>query len=156
MDSGPEYGNADSVCRKMKSMNWINGIVVPGHGVASGRAEDCPYPGGSIALQQPFFKAAGLDLLPYFSGTLNVDLAPVIPNPERIVFDGRLRWVESLEERFVISSIDLEVDGRRYAGLWYYPHPETKVCHFQRNTVVELLLPWINGLKAGMTVKVGF
>jgi hypothetical protein len=137
-------------------MDWIAGTIVAGYGVASGKAENCPFPGGSIHMQLPFFKAAGIDLSRYFTGTLNVDLAPYIPAPKRVVFDGKLRWLDDLEERFVISLVEFEANEHRYSGVWYYPHPETKVDHFQRNTVVELLMPWIDGLKTGQAVKVGF
>ena len=137
-------------------MKWFPGLIVAGYGVASGRAENCPFPGGSIRLQQPFFAAAGIDLSQYHLATLNVDLAPHVARPTAVVFDGRLRWHGDLEEHFVLSKIALQVDGQRYAGLWYYPDPATKVDHFQRPSVVELLLPWIEGLSTGTPVEVGF
>ncbi len=137
-------------------MKWFSGKVAPGHGVASGRADDCPFPGGSIRVQQPFFMGQGIDLSHYFSGTLNVDMAPHKPQLAFPVFDGVLRWFGSLEEHFVLSKIALEVDGQRYFGLWYYPDPATKVDHFQSASVVELLLPWISGLQTGAAVNVGF
>ena len=55
---------------------WIEGRLVAGHGVASGRAADSPYPAGSIALQAPLFTAHGLDLAPYLPATLNLSFAP--------------------------------------------------------------------------------
>ena len=132
-------------------MAWLDGVVIAGHGVASGRAADSPYPAGSIALQQPHFLAAGIDLAPYFSGTLNVDLAPHHPQlqPSRIVFDGMLHWYGDITERFILARIDCRLAGRELEGLWYYPHPETKPAHFQRDTVVELLLPYVHGIAAG-------
>jgi hypothetical protein len=137
-------------------MKWLTGKIVAGYGVASGRAKDCPFPGGSIRLQQPFFAAAGIDLSPYHLATLNVDLALHVAQQAAVVFDGRLRWHADLEEHFVLSKIALQVDGQRYAGLWYCPDPATKVDHFQRPSVVELLLPWIDGLSTGTPVEVGF
>jgi hypothetical protein len=47
--------------------------LVAGHGVASGRAATSPYPAGTIHLQAPFFAARGIDLAPYFAGTLNLE-----------------------------------------------------------------------------------
>jgi hypothetical protein len=137
-------------------MEWLDGIVIAGHGVASGRAADSPYTAGSIVLQQPHFLEAGIDLSPYFSGTLNVDLAPHMPRLQRIVFDGMLHWHGDITERFVLACIDCRVAGREVEGLWYYPHPETKPAHFQRDTVVELLLPYIEGIAAGDAVSVRF
>jgi hypothetical protein len=130
------------------------GKIIAGYGVASGRALDCPYPGGSIRLQQPFFQARGVDISGYFAGTVNVDLAPHALYPTGDVFDGVLQWFEGLEEHFLLSTVELEVKGQVYSGLWYYPDPATKVVHFQHATVVELLMPWIQGLATGDIVKV--
>ncbi|SNS83595.1 hypothetical protein SAMN06265795_107116 [Noviherbaspirillum humi] len=139
----------------MLRFHWINGIVVAGYGVASGNGADTRYPGGTIRLQQPFFLARGIDLSPYFPGTLNVDVAPLAPVPQAPVFDEVLRWHGDIEERFLLSPVELEHHGRRYAGLWYYPHPDTKPAHFQKPTVVELLLPRIERIETGADVKVG-
>ena len=139
-----------------KIMKWISGTVVRGYGVAGGRATDCPFPGGSIRLQQPFFMAKGMDISRYYPATLNVDLAPHVPKPAAVVFDGLLHWQGDLREHFVLSEIELEVKGKRYAGLWYCPDPATKVAHFHSASMVELLLPWIDGLNTGEIVKVGF
>jgi hypothetical protein len=38
------------------------------------------------------------------------------------------------------------------AGLIYYPHPATKPEHFQKPDVLELLLPWIEGLDYGSRI----
>lgn len=49
----------------------------------------------------------------------------------------------------------LRVGGAVHDGLWYSPHPETKPAHFQRPTVVELLMPWIAGLAPDAAVEAG-
>ncbi|WP_334190682.1 hypothetical protein [Noviherbaspirillum sp.] len=135
-------------------MLWIPGTLIPGHGVASGSGDDRRYPGGTISLQQPFFLQHGIDFSPYFPGTLNVDLAPCKPVPHEPLFDGVIRWFEEIEERFVISPARLRVNGCEHAGLWYYPHPETKPAHHQPDSVVELLMPRIAGLAPGVAVEV--
>jgi hypothetical protein len=137
-------------------MEWIQGRIVAGHGVASGRADDCPFPGGSIRTQLPYFLARGIDLSTYYPGTLNVDLTPHIPHPMYPIFDGVLKWFGDLEEHFLLSRIVLEAHGHRVAGLWYYPDPATKVDHFQPASLVELLLPWTEGLRTGEIVRIGF
>jgi hypothetical protein len=126
--------------------------------VASGRAGAAsPYPAGTIALQAPFFAAQGIDLSRFFPGTVNVDLAPHVPPAGTTpVFDGRLRWFGDLEERFLLTPIALRHAGVVHEGLWYFPHPETKPAHFQKPSVVELLLPWVAGLAPGAAVEVGF
>ena len=138
------------------SQDWWPGRVLPGHGVASGRSGAGPYPAGTIELQRPHFLRAGLDLSPYFPGTLNVDLAPLEPVPSDPVFDQRLRWFQDLEERFILSRVALRSAAGEFEGLWYYPDPATKPAHFQKRTVVELLLPRIEGLGPGAAVAVSF
>ena len=138
---------------------WYEGAVIAGHGVAGGRAvgqPGNPYPAGSIALQAPHFLRAGIDLSPYHLATLNVDLAPHKPQAGHVVFDGVLHWFNDLAERFTLSRVTCRIGDREVPGLWYYPHPETKPAHFQRNTVVELLLPYVEGIAAGDTVSVTF
>jgi hypothetical protein len=137
-------------------MHWLPGRRIAGYGVAGGRAGSSPYPAGTISLQAPFFLARGVDHSPYHPATLNVDLAPQLPVPGQPLFDGVLRWFGSLEERFVLTPVALRFAGRRYEGLWYYPHPATKPAHFQRPSVVELLLPWVPGLPPDARVEVGF
>jgi hypothetical protein len=134
--------------------HWISGAIVAGYRVASGTGQDRRYPGGTIRLQQPFFRDRGIDLSGYYPGTLNVDLAPVAPVPQHPCFDGHLCWFGNHEERFILSPVEVEAKGARHAGLWYYPHPDTKPAHFQQRTVVELLLPWIDGLQTGDQVLV--
>jgi hypothetical protein len=137
-------------------MGWIRGVVVAGHGVASGRRGDPRFPGGTIAMQTPYFRERGIDLSAYWPGTLNVDLAPAEPIPTQPVFDGHIAWHPDFCERFVLMPVEVEFKGMRHRGLWYYPHPETKTEHFQRNGVVELLLPRIDGVQAGDTIAVKF
>jgi hypothetical protein len=97
-----------------------------------------------------------VDLSRYYAGTLNVDLAPYVPAPNGEVFDGMVRWSSQPAERFSLSPVEVEAKGRHYTGIWYYPHPETKPEHFQPESVVELLLPWIDGLAVGDTMAVAF
>ncbi|MEO0518268.1 MAG: hypothetical protein AAF171_13325 [Cyanobacteria bacterium P01_A01_bin.116] len=56
----------------MDKVVTLEGVVVPGHRVASGQAQDSPYPHGTIEMQQPHFLSLGVDLSPYYPGTLNV------------------------------------------------------------------------------------
>ena len=54
---------------------WLTGRLCSGHGVASGRSNESPYPNGTIRMQAPVFKALGLDLSGCYFGTLNIDFA---------------------------------------------------------------------------------
>jgi hypothetical protein len=130
--------------------------VVQGHRVASGQNGDPRYPGGTIQMQQPFFKALGLDLSQFYPGTMNVDIAPaayrVVAPRHRF---RQVAWHPTAPaEDFSFFDVELTGIGKAaVAGFIYYPHPETKPCHFQQTTVLELLLPFVPSLRYGMTVQ---
>jgi hypothetical protein len=135
-------------------MAWLRapGTVVPGHGVASGRGADTPYPQGSLAMQKPFFAALGLNLDGLFEGTLNLSIAPLRWRLLRAshTFE-HLRWTHlHPPETFSFSPCRIEFAGRLHEGWVYRPHPETKAAHFHNDSIVEVLMPWIEGLKPGL------
>jgi hypothetical protein len=133
----------------------IPAIVVRGHRVASGINRDVRFPGGTIRMQAPHFLERGLDLSTYHSATLNVSIAPWryrVMHP-RYTFSS-VKWhpTEPAED---FSFFDVTISlagGTPVTGLIYFPHPATKPEHFQQPDVLELLLPWINGLDYGMKV----
>lgn len=132
----------------------IPGVVVRGHGVASGQGAGTPYPRGSVAMQKPFFAAAGLSLDGLFEGTLNVSIAPrrwrLVQALHRF---ERLRWTDlHPPETFSFAPLHLVWRGGRHEGWLYLPHAETKAAHFQDAAVLELLMPWIPGLAPGAEV----
>ncbi len=132
------------------------GVVVAGHGVASGRAEDSPFAGGTIALQAPHFAARGLDLTPFVPATINLDIAPyrLLPRVPRWTF-ADVAWTDVHgPETFSFVEASATWRGRTLAGLVYLPHPETKPMHHQPGTVVELLLPHLAGLAPGDELEV--
>jgi hypothetical protein len=138
--------------------NWISveGTVQSGYGVASGRSSSSPYPRGTIELQHPFFHRLGLDLSPYFPGTLNVSIAPWVFQIQNAPFIVEtLQWTAlHPPETFSFCHCTLEFRQRTYAGLVYYPHPETKQVHFQSASLLELLLPHVDGITEGDCVTV--
>ena len=134
----------------------IHGTVVGGHGVASGRSGDPRFPGGTIAMQTPFFKALGLNLTGFFPGTVNVDVTPwsFRPGPAAVRFE-RVKWHPTAPaETFSFARATLVRKGRRHRALVYWPHPETKPEHFQAPGVVELLAARIPGLEPGDAVSI--
>ena len=127
------------------------GVVVAGHGVASGCADDSPFAAGTISLQTPHFAARGLDLVPFVPATVNLDLAPVrlVPHAPRWTFP-EVEWTDVHgPETFSFVECTVRRGEETVAGLVYLPHPETKPMHHQPGTVVELLLPHLPGLGAG-------
>lgn len=134
------------------------GVVVTGHGVASGRATGSPFAGGTIALQAPHFAARGLDLSPFVPATVNLDIAPhrLVPRTPRWTF-ADVVWTDVHgPETFSFVECTVRWDGEEHTGLVYLPHPETKPMHHQPSTVIELLLPRLPGITAGahLTVEV--
>jgi hypothetical protein len=138
-------------------LSW-QGRVKAGHGVASGRSAGTagnPYPQGSIAMQAPFFKMLGLDLLPCFLGTVNLDIAPQSWQLLRAdhCFEN-LQWTHlHPPETFSFVALEAHWQGAWYAGWLYHPHPETKAAHFQSSGVMELILPKLAGLNANTILQ---
>ena len=132
----------------------VRGVVVRGHGVASGKAGDARFPGGTIAMQAPYFKALGLDLAGYHLGTINVDCTPLRfePGPDAYLFE-RVKWhPEMPAETFSIARAVIVHHGVRHPALIYLPHPETKAEHFQPGGVAEIIATRIDGLAYGDAV----
>ena len=133
------------------SIDKISGVVVRGHGVASGRAGDPRFPDGTIAMQIPFFRALGLDLGGFHPGTINIDCTPLRfrPGPGALLFE-RVKWhSETPAETFSFARATLVRDGARHSAWIYYPHPETKPEHFQPGGVAEVIAPLVPDLAYG-------
>jgi hypothetical protein len=137
-------------------LTW-QGVVIAGHGVASGRSVGTagnPYPQGSIAMQAPSFQAQGVDLSNCFLGTINLEIAP--QTWQLVRADHRfehLSWTHlHPPETFSFVALEVHWQGRWHAGWLYYPHPETKATHFQSRSVMELILPKLDGVQTGSTL----
>jgi hypothetical protein len=136
---------------------WINvtGIIIQGHQVASGMAKDSPYPQGSIKMQTPVFQQLGLDISGFFSGTLNINIRPYkfkLNNPQYTL--KNVQWnPNSPPETFSFSPCQLFFNNTDYAGLIYYPHPETKPDHFQDDSTLEILAPPLDFMNYGQSIQ---
>lgn len=134
---------------------WIvvSGIIVEGHRVASQPSKDYPY--AALEKQKPYFKERGLDLEPYFLGTLNVSIARLsfeLVNPE--VTFPLVAWTDlHPPETFSFSPCKVRFLGIEYEGMVYYPHPETKIRHFQDPSLIEVLAEFIPGIGYGSKVE---
>ena len=134
----------------------VSGVVKQGHQVASGIAKDTPYPQSSIKIQKPFFLNLGLDLSSVFNATLNVSIHPrkfIVKNPE---FTFRnVKWIENYPtEDFSFSRCQVKFADIQYPGFIYYPHPETKIAHFQNPSILEILAPFISGIQYGSCLEI--
>jgi len=138
-----------------KTDEWIlvDGIVVAGYGVASGRAKNSPYPRGSISMQSPFFLDRGVDIRHCYQGTINIDIQPCrfqMVNPEWTLVD--VAWFDGLHETFSFSRCVVIYKKEYTEGFVYYPHPETKPAHFQNESTIEILAPFIRNIGEGCRV----
>ena len=131
--------------------SWIHltGILAQGHQVASRPSRDYPY--SSLEKQKPYFKDLGLDLHPYFNGTLNISIAPFQYEMTAPEFTFELvEWTDlHPPETFSFSRCRVKFNGQAYEGWVYYPHPETKKNHFQNRSLVEVITYEIAGIKYG-------
>lgn len=140
----------------MMDEKWfaLKGIVVKGHQVASRPSDVYPY--GTLEKQKPFFKALGLDLDPYYNGTLNISISPntfEMRDPE-FTFE-HVEWTElNPPETFSFSQCILMYQGIRYAGWVYYPHSETKIRHYNNPSVIEILTQYVPDIRYGDEVEI--
>ncbi len=135
--------------------NWqrVSGIVVRGHRVASRPSREYPY--GTIEKQKPHFAARGLDLSRFYPGTLNISIAPLTFAMVRPKYTFPLvEWTDlHPPETFSFSPCRVCFEGREYEGLVYYPHPETKMRHFQNPSLVEVITEFISGVGYGSKLE---
>lgn len=134
----------------------IPATIVQGHRVASGLNGNPRFPGGTLRMQLPFFRVLGLDLRGYHLGTLNVSIAPLSYRVVQPKFTfRRVKWhqTEPAEDFSFFDVVVHRDDGAPVSGLIYFPHPDTKPEHFQKPDVLELLLPWTEGLAYGRAVR---
>jgi hypothetical protein len=137
-------------------MKWtrVPGILTSGYRVASGPSKDYPY--GALDRQRPIFKSRGLDLSGYFNGTLNIDIRPHTFKLVRSEFTFRnVEWTDlHPPEHFSFSRCKVNFEDVEYEGWVYYPHPETKLRHFQNPSLLEVIAYSIPGIVSGAGVDV--
>jgi hypothetical protein len=136
-----------------KDIILVSGTVVEGHRVASGPSKEYPY--GSLERQKPFFKAGGLNLDRFFLGTLNVSIAPLRFEMFRPAYTFRqIAWTDlHPPEDFSFSLCRVHFRDREYEGYVYYPHPETKIRHFQNPSLIEVITEKIPGIGYGTRLE---
>ncbi|HBJ84830.1 MAG TPA: hypothetical protein DDZ88_13355 [Verrucomicrobiales bacterium] len=136
--------------------NMIPATIVQGHRVASGLNGNPRFPGGTLRMQLPFFRDLGLDLSRYHLGTLNVSIAPLsyrVVQPKWTFQNVKWHPAEPAED-FSFFDVVVHREGAKPAsGLIYFPHPDTKPEHFQSPDVLELLLPWTEGLGYNANIR---
>ena len=135
-------------------MKQVSGILTRGHQVASRPSKDYPY--STLEKQKPYFKALGLDLYPYFNGTLNISIAPLIFEMQKPEFMfEKVEWTDlHPPETFSFSRCKVIFKNKEYAGWVYCPHPETKKNHFQNPSLIEVITYEIPNIEYGDALEV--
>ncbi len=135
-------------------MTLVRGLLVQGYRVASGPSTDYPY--GALERQRPIFAARGLDLSRYFNGTLNIDISPRQFKLIRPQFTFHsIAWTDlHPPEHFSFSRCRVIFKEVEYDGWVYYPHPETKLRHFQNPSLLEVIAELIPGIQYGDVLSV--
>ena len=122
-------------------------VVTQGHGIASGKTRDSRFPGGSLAMQTPFFQDLGMDLSGFFPGTLNLSVHPYSYRLGIPVHSfPQVKWTSSLPpENFSFYRCRVRLLGESdfAEALVYWPHPSTKPEFHQDPHVLEILAPRI-------------
>lgn len=132
-------------------MATYNVTVVQGFQVASGLANDARYPGGTIAMQLPYFKTMGLNVTNMHPATINVEFpCQSIELPTPNFSFNKVKWHSNLPpENFKFYSCRIIMANRVYNAYIYQPQPETKIEHFQPINQLELLAPFIKNIHYG-------
>ena len=143
------------------SPTWqtLTARIVEGHRAASGKNGNPLFPGGTLKMQEPYFKELGFDLSDYYPGTLNVSIAPhTYKTLSPIKTFKNLKWHPTdPPEDFSFFDVRLILkDKPSIAGLVYHPHPETKPKHLQAPDVLELLFPFLDDLSYNQQITLEF
>ena len=130
---------------------WVKlaGLLVAGHRVAASPSPD--YPFGTLVKQFPIFQQLGLDLAGFFPGTLNLSIQPLTWSMARpdLTFH-QVQWTDlHPPEDFSFAACRLLWEKTWHPGWIYFPHPETKVRHFQDANVLEIISPPLQGIRYG-------
>ncbi|MBO0723820.1 MAG: hypothetical protein J2P41_23545 [Blastocatellia bacterium] len=137
----------------LQQWSTVRGVIVRGHEVASKKSEH--YPAGTIAMQIPFFRERGLDLTPYYRATLNISISPYKLRVTKAEYRfPRVDWTSKHPpEDFSFSRCRLIYAGEKHEGWIYYPHPETKIRHYQNDSLIEVIAHYIRGISYGARIE---
>ena len=108
-------------------------------------------------MQKPFFTAAGINLDNCWPGTINLSFSPFevrLTHPDHCI--EQLHWTDlHPPETFSFWKIQLRFRAYEDVPGWIYkPHPETKQRHWQPDTMIELLAPYLEGVQTGELIEI--
>lgn len=140
----------------MEETITLTGSIHTGYRVASGLADDSPFPQGTIEMQMPHFTKGGLNLakeIPnLYKGTLNVSITPHRVNVVEPDHKFELvNWTPVIRpETFLFTQVTLTYRNKNYRGYLYTPSPETKpALHVHNFGILEFIGPKIPDIVYG-------
>lgn len=140
-------------------MNIIEFMVVKGHQVASGLANDPNFPQGTISAQLPLFEKLGFKhSQPLYHGTINAkfNCGSVTINHSDYCFK-QIKWHSLIPaEDFSLCKCKILSNQFTYNAFIYQPHLETKVAHFQPANQLELIAPFIHNIGYGSILSLAY
>ena len=91
-------------------------------------------------------------------GTLNVSIEPLCFKFLQSDFTfTEVKWTESYPpEIFSFARCELSFRGGAYPSWIYYPHPETKISHFQSSSLIEIITQPIENISYGSAVEIAY
>ena len=133
-------------------------IVVKGHQIASGKADDARFPVGTIKVQADKFKALGLSIEECYPATINAKffVKCITLNQHDYLFQ-KVKWHSDMPaENFKFLRCFILKGSNEIPAFIYQPQIETKTEHFQPANQLELLAPYIEDIHYGelLTLKV--
>ena len=98
------------------------------------------------------FKKLEIDLSDKFQATINVNILPrsVRINNPRLTLDSH-RGEKDVQDRVAFSRCRIHYDGFHFYGVLYHPYNKGET-----TSTVEIIAPYIPGIKPGDTVQVDF
>lgn len=156
----------------------FSGMIRPGYQFASGKAvgrkeNPSPFGKGTLKRQQPYLKAAGVDLKALvpglYWGTINLEIDRKLVLVRGDFPPAHIDWTVGLKGKgripaesfsfvrccFVYASSGDPGEPHYYPGLLYYPHPETKPGTNQHHyDVLEILACEVPNLAYGRPASV--
>ncbi|TQV89006.1 hypothetical protein [Aliikangiella coralliicola] len=133
----------------------IPAVVTQGYMIASGKNKQSPYPMGSIQMQIPHFNQRGLNLERYYPATLNLLISPkTFKILKADYLFQNVNWAQGFPaEDFSFITCEIEFQKRWFNSFIYYPHPETKIDHFQNESTLEVITDYLSGIEYGDMVN---
>lgn len=138
-----------------KQMDIFEFIVIKGHRVASGLANDPRFPLGTIKAQTAHFKKLGLNISQFYPATINAKfIGESVTLNQYEYFFKQVNWHSEMPaEDFKFFRCTIIKETKEFPALIYQPQVDTKTEHLQPKIQLEILAPYIENIIYGDLLK---